>query len=928
MSQAEIIQSSCHQVKDLSQADLVTTNEEVLYYARHDDSGSISGFWDSYCFAVSEKQRFDNIHLFIAEKVPELTPLQITLNMLFKKKSLDESEDGSNEEFFDDEKPYANTFVLKFIKAIQDVIKDNYQISSNKEELTCFVLEQDDFATNRNGEEFVQIKFCFPNCIINKEDIYNLFCKQIEKKILTRNINKNLLLTPVYSWAETLRENKKNDYWHLYGSKATEEDQDLFLTYIIDEVTEDYDEEEEIPDHEIPEAEIGDFLPDNHTDAINGFVTQDLIESAETLEHWLPMILSVKYRQIPTKKRVNKPKDKKKRSFTTTRIPPLNSSEETIAKFFMTLISKEKFTNRQYWQKIGAALYNTFEDSNVAFNVWKEHTLKCGKFTQLDMNAVFPSFEANNSYDFKTLGWFAKEDNPEVFGRWQDAWVDEAFDKACIKKNDLSIAEVFYRKYWFEFGCERYRPLSLYYYQNHRWRETDSGDKILIRIIRGFSHFIDDKVIAMVQERRDLPEGEEKDKLQKKISGANNISEKIGRESVMQKVSKILSLLYKRDNFAEFKDMNEKLTCFLNGVLEVCGKSSVFRPGIPEDYVTLSCSCKFDETLTEESKSVQMVQSMFDQIYHHTDLSDFMFRVYAYTGFLSFNFLRKIFSHIGPTGANGKSTIKKLIEKVWGKYVFTTSASAFAESPNGNSGSASPHFVLGRYCRFFFAQESNREQIWSDSRLKEASGDDLVYGRLMRENGCVYRQHFTIHTINNHAQIIHGADLPIRERMVFIPYNTRYVEDAPKSKKQQRKQRLYPRDDNLDSKLSELAPAMAWLCREHLHDFLKHGLQIPERIKAFSRDHWRQNDPFDMFINEHVEQATTFDPTGVEIKDENAHVDTRRMYRDFKNFFDEYFENVNMPSYNNVITEFNNRLGTHRNGRWNGWTFTQQDDYN
>lgn len=194
------------------------------------------------------------------------------------------------------------------------------------------------------------------------------------------------------------------------------------------------------------------------------------------------------------------------------------------------------------------------------------------------------------------------------------------------------------------------------------------------------------------------------------------------------------------------------------------------------------------------------------------------------------------FAFLYGAGANGKSVLVDLMARMMGDYA----ASAKIESITGRNrrggGDATPDLVPLIGARFVRTSEPDAGQRLQEGLIKELTGGEPILVRALNENFVLIYPIFKLTISGNHKPEIHGGDDGIWRRVMLIPFDVQIPPDE--------------RDPDLAVKLwEERSGILNWLIAG-LHDYLRHGLQIPADVLAATQEYREDSDPVGTFLTE------------------------------------------------------------------------------
>jgi putative DNA primase/helicase len=263
----------------------------------------------------------------------------------------------------------------------------------------------------------------------------------------------------------------------------------------------------------------------------------------------------------------------------------------------------------------------------------------------------------------------------------------------------------------------------------------------------------------------------------------------------------------------------------LNGTLDLeCG---ILRPHDPASLITKIAPVTFEPTMPCP-RWLAFLDRIMDG---NVKLIAFLQRAigYAMTGLTSEQCL---FIFYG-SGANGKSTFLQAISFVLGHYAMSTPTETLLVRQRG---ATLNDIARLKGARFVTASEAEAEQRLAESLIKQMTGGDTISARFL------YQEWFDLHPTHkifigtNHKPVIKGTDHAIWRRIRLVPFEVTIPEAE--------------RDRQLLEKLREEADGIfAWAVEGCLL-WQKHGLGVPEEVKAATEDYREEMDILAEFISD------------------------------------------------------------------------------
>jgi putative DNA primase/helicase len=201
------------------------------------------------------------------------------------------------------------------------------------------------------------------------------------------------------------------------------------------------------------------------------------------------------------------------------------------------------------------------------------------------------------------------------------------------------------------------------------------------------------------------------------------------------------------------------------------------------------------------------------------------------------------------SGDNGKSTLLNVLMEMNGEYGLQASNDLFMGRSSHPTEVADLH---GR--RLVTNVETEEGKRLKESLVKQLTGGDRISARRMREDPWNFWPTHTLFMATNHRPEIKGTDNAIWNRIKLVPFEV----SIPKNQQ----------DKDLPEKLrDELPGILAWAVRGHL-DWLRDGLQEPDKVKAATKSYRSDMDVLARFIDEECE-------TGMELRVKSSLLYTR-----------------------------------------------------
>jgi P4 family phage/plasmid primase-like protien len=499
----------------------------------------------------------------------------------------------------------------------------------------------------------------------------------------------------------------------------------------------------------------------------------------------------------------------------------------------------------------------------------------------------------NSNLTFRTIIWYVRKkliDDKEY----------QEFEKFCIKKlieniisnnfTETNILEYFFFFLFLEFVHDPINKELYFYSENeHRWKKDENNVVLYKRV--GLCSFQLSRILQEYNEKfqEENPENKHFPKiLSKNIKKILSLS---FQNSIIKNLLNYFSIL----NLSDLLDSNPALTGTINGVIEIRENKPIFREGKPEDYITNSTKIPFIissgvEREISNSKEMKKLNSWLEKVFMDPEIEDYFLRVCS-----SLLFRRnreKLLYILTGTGDNSKSAIKRLIELTFGDYCFTLPNTVFAKKDKQG-----PRVELScaRNKSVCFIQENDASDVLISGKIKELTGNDVIYTRQLYEKGKNCPVSFKCFFMCNQVPLFTSFDKALRRRIVIIPFESIWVINPPEDKMEQREKRIFKLKTNFEEKIPDMAPYFLRKLFDYFSEYIKNPLepQMNSAIKQKISKFWKENDPYLIFKEKYIR------------KQEGEKLDIETLSRCFSEWFRETFSRDMKRIPNQTIIKYN-----------------------
>ena len=269
-----------------------------------------------------------------------------------------------------------------------------------------------------------------------------------------------------------------------------------------------------------------------------------------------------------------------------------------------------------------------------------------------------------------------------------------------------------------------------------------------------------------------------------------------------------------------------------NGTLDL--HTGKLQPHRPADLLTKMTNVSFDEG----AQCLRWDRFLMEIFLGDVELIRFVQRGMGYS--LTGDVSEQVFFLLYGTGANGKSTLTGLVEKMLGDYAMTAAPGLLVAKKN----EAHPTELADLFrSRFVATSEVKTDARWDEERIKQLTGGDKIKARRMRENFWSFEPTHKIWLSTNHRPATADSTHAFWRRVKMIPFNATFQGEQ--------------RDNTLLATLMAEAPGiLAWIVRGCL-DWQNNGLGSAAAVEVATNTYRRLSDEIQVFIDESCTRTTT-----------------------------------------------------------------------
>lgn len=312
---------------------------------------------------------------------------------------------------------------------------------------------------------------------------------------------------------------------------------------------------------------------------------------------------------------------------------------------------------------------------------------------------------------------------------------------------------------------------------------------------------------------------------------------------------------------------------------------AVFRSGKPEDFISKATQIKYKQDgrfLHWGHPLVKELMNWLRKTFPNRALCEYFIKFAA--SCIRGRNSDKIFPVFTGEGNNSKSMIIKLFEVTFGSYCIKFPTSLFT-GKRGMSSGPSPEIARAKSAKVTVAQEPGPDEQLQGGPIKELTGGDSFFARLLHDNGGDVTPLFKCIFMCNAVPIIPNADKAIENRMKLFPFLAQWAKDAPADEKEQWARLIFRMDPFFEERIPFLGSAFLWVLTQYYPKYVAGGLgDVPDIVKKYTDKYWMDNDPYVSFIAETFVQAYMPDGRTVDVSQvvtgTNAYIAFKAWWRD------------------------------------------------
>ena len=601
---------------------------------------------------------------------------------------------------------------------------------------------------------------------------------------------------------------------------------------------------------------------------------------------------------------------------------PQQEEKDFIRLLVLDCLKRERADSYEDWMRLGWVLHN-IENSDEMFNLWMEFSRYSPKFKENDIRQLHRNFQRMRDFGDgprltqRSLQKWAKDDNPEMYKKIIDSFIFE-YIRQHVEGTHYHIVELMKKLYKNNYVASvNNKNTEWFWYDDTKnmWKHLNQGVQLKNMISTEVASYIT-KVQQKYSVQGTFAKNDEKEAIAAKIKKFLKIQMNLYTNGFVESTMKMAECKFCDEDFGNKLNTNAYLFACNNGVLELRVVSEndktprvIFRPGIPEDYLSFLAGYNFNEMPAinyipyDANNPIYLeIYDFFDKIFPDRALRDYVLRVLA-SCIEGTNREQCYYTWIG-VGSNGKSKLVEFMRYTFGDYQTSLQATVLTRK-RPESGAANPDIIAVKNRRFIYLQEPDYSEPLNTSRMKQFSGEDMIEARRLYGDQEKFKVMGKLFMMCNKLPAVKTMDRGTWRRIRVIPFVSKFV-DALHPEYIAKKPNVFLVDREMDAKLLKWRESfLSLLVHIYETEYLKNGLEpIPESVLAASNNYKESNDSFARFAADRIR------------KDINAKATFKNIYTAYKNWKDVSGGSAAIISSQDLENRLNEEFGEPRNKKY------------
>jgi P4 family phage/plasmid primase-like protien len=548
------------------------------------------------------------------------------------------------------------------------------------------------------------------------------------------------------------------------------------------------------------------------------------------------------------------------------------------------LLDPQRSDDEDQWIKLGWCLHNTDETNEKLLNAWIKFSKKSTKFISGECERRWNAMSnREDGITIGTLHYWAQHDDISEYSKIRRRSL-EYYVNRSMSGSHFDIASVLFVMFKNLYVCASYKNKIWYKFDNHRWRETDSGVSLRSKITNDL--YMEYTILMGEYNKKctlsnSSVSDEEREEYKKKSKTISKITMELRNTNFKTNIMNECRELFHDPLFLEKIDTRRYLLCFENGVYDL--KTDTFRDGRPDDNLSISCGIDYIPYDIHSNKVFQINEFM-SQVFVNYDIREYVWKLMA--SYMQGHNADELFHLWIGTGSNSKSKLIELFESAFGDYCIKFPITLLTQK-RASSNAATPEIAQSKGKRFGSFQEPGMHEKLNIGLMKELTGGDKIKARALYTNPIEFKPQFKLLLVCNHFPDVPGDDDATWRRIRVVEFKSKFVNDPDPENPLE-----FQRDSYLSDKMQNWPETFMSMLLEYYKSYKATGLSEPAEIMKYTNEYQQKCDTVSEFFNIYTLK------TGI-ITDI---ISLSNIFDDYREWFIDMYSNLKQPSKNDFIT--------------------------
>src|SRR5260221_886785 len=590
----------------------------------------------------------------------------------------------------------------------------------------------------------------------------------------------------------------------------------------------------------------------------------------------------------------------------------------------LDMLSDERADDYNQWMIIGWILWNITNGDMRGFDLWDMFSSRSDKY-DWSKNEVIWNRMTKGNYTISTLLYYANIDSPEKYMKWRSKTIRYMiYESIEMGATQYCIANIMYCIFKNKYKCVSAKNEGEWYeFKNHKWyNDNNCETRNIMQLIPTvlYTEYMEVYKYLEKKKKRYIELNDDSDHMCNKIRSITMKLQKINSVTMkMQNIAFISSIVkmckltpFYDSTFLKVKDNDNKLFCCKNGVLDL--NNLCFRPGSPEDNITMSSNVSYNEN--PSSWELKMIDSFLDKVFPDKELKTYFIDLIS-SKLEGGNINKKFIIAIGD-GNNSKSfTFNILLKEVFGDYLLVYKKHNILTGVKRTHGTADEELLRMENVRIAITNEVTGGDKIEAGLIKEITGGDIMTTRGLYKSCSDIRPSFMLIILGNSLPDIPHHDKAMWNRLRVLNFESKFDDEAPKSRKDQINQKHFTIDNRIHGKVNILATSLLYVLFANYKKIKYSGYKEPSKVITATALYESKSNYYRNFIRDKLHKTN-----------DSSIISVRELYQIFNVWFQDTYpvfrsDKPGQDQFRTEIQKYNVKI---ENGKCIGYILKIDDE--